>query len=310
MTSTTLKPKRSRASGGDAIFSYVILGLAMLILLVVLSYFVLLLSGGIQGLAASGISFITGTTWDPANGVYSAFPFIVGTLITAIVALVLAIPLALASALFITEYAPRWLSEPVGYLVELLAAIPSVVYGLWGIFVLLPLVRSFQLWFFQKTNIPWPPAGYGVMTASILLAIMIIPFIASISRDVIRLVPNDQREAAYALGATKWEVIRTGILPYARAGIFGGIILGLGRAIGETLAVTMVIGNVYKIPRNPFDQGATMSSIIASQFSEATDPRFVSSLIAIGLLMLVFSVVVNYAASVIIRKLTPAGVRL
>ena len=310
MTSSTLKPKRRRSGGGDTLFSYIILGLSLLILLVVLSYFVVLLSGGLQTLASSGIGFLFGTTWDPANGVYSAFPFIVGTLLTSILALILAIPLALASALFITEYAPRWLSEPVGYLVELLAAIPSVVYGLWGIFVLLPLVRSFQLWFVQTTGVSWPPAGFGVMTASILLAIMIIPFIASISRDVIRLVPNDQREAAYALGATKWEVIRTGILPYARAGIFGGIILGLGRAIGETLAVTMVIGNANKIPTNPFDQAATMSSIIASQFPEATDPKFVGSLIAIGLLMLVFSVAVNYGASVVIRKLTPAGVRL
>jgi phosphate transport system permease protein len=309
LTSAALKPKRSRASGGDALFSYVILGLSMLILLVVLSYFILLLSGGFSAIATSGISFLTGTTWDPANGVYSAFPFIVGTLLTAVVALIIAIPLALASALFITEYAPRWLSEPVGYLVELLAAIPSVVYGLWGIFVLLPLVRSFQLWFVTTTGVQWPPSGFGVMTASILLSIMIIPFIASISRDVIRLVPNDQREAAYALGATKWEVIRTGILPYARAGIFGGIILGLGRAIGETLAVTMVIGNVDKIPGNPFDQGATMSSIIASQFPEATG-NFTAALVAIGLLMLVFSVAVNYGASVIIRKLTPAGVRL
>jgi phosphate transport system permease protein len=184
-----------------------------------------------------------------------------------------------------------------------------VVYGLWGIFVLIPAVRSFQVWFVGATGLNWTPTGIGLLSAILVLSVMVIPYICSIARDVIQLVPNDQREAAYALGATKWEVIRYGILPYARAGILGGVILGLGRAIGETLAVTMVIGNAGEIAKNLFSSTATMSSLIASQFGEAGGTQL-SALIAVGFLLLVFSVLVNLVARVVITKLTPVGTRL
>jgi phosphate transport system permease protein len=301
------KRRVRKGSQGDAVFKTIVVGLSSLVLIVASVYFVMLAVGGSNALGRFGLGFLTSTTWDPYREVFGALPFIAGTLMTSLGALVIAVPLAIASALFITEYAPRWLSEPVAYLVELLAAIPSVVYGLWGIFVLVPVVRNFQLWFVTTTGLAWTPAGVGLLSATLVLSVMIIPFIAAISRDVIRLVPADQREAAYALGATKWEVIRYGILPYARAGILGGVILGLGRAIGETLAVTMTIGNANQFPRDPFSPAATMSSIIAANFNEAQNETFRSSLILIGLTLFVFSVVVNLLARVIIVRLTPQG---
>ncbi|HEX2864942.1 MAG TPA: phosphate ABC transporter permease subunit PstC, partial [Deinococcales bacterium] len=211
------------ASRADGIFFTVVLGLSCLVLVVAGLYFWQLASGGWEALRRDGLGFVFGTDWNPNSGQerYGAWPFIVGTVVTSVGALALAVPLAIASALFVTEYAPPWLASPIGYLVELLAAIPSVVYGLWGIFVLVPAVRAAELWFIQATGLPWPPTGVGLPAAVLVLAIMVIPFIAAISRDVIRLVPLEQREAAYALGATRWEVIRTAILPYARAGILG-----------------------------------------------------------------------------------------
>ena len=302
-------PRRSRglSSAADGVFRNIIIALSSVVLLAAGVYCVVLALNGAPAFLKEGLNFVFGQNWDPAADTFQAFPFIIGTLLTAFGALLIAVPLALASAIFIAEYAPRWLAEPVGYLIELLAAIPSVVYGLWGIFVLIPALRPFQAWVATSLNVSWAPSGVGLFSAILVLAVMIIPFIAAISRDVIRLVPNDQREAAYALGATKWEVIRTGILPNARAGIFGGVILGLGRAIGETLAVTMVIGNFNGLPANPFAPTATMSSIIASNFGEATTPMFISSLIAVGLILFVFSVLVNSLARVVIVWLTPKG---
>lgn len=310
MTTQTARRGRPRGSGGDAVFKLIITGLACLILVAAALYGLQLVLGGAPAFAAKGLGFLFDTTWDPARNEFGALPFIAGTFLTSFGALIIAVPLAVAAALFIAEYAPPWLAAPVGYLVELLAAIPSVVYGLWGIFVLVPVVRQFEVWVVLNTGLPWAPTGIGLLSAILVLSIMVIPFIAAIARDVIRLVPSDQREAAYALGATKWEVIRTGILPYARAGILGGVILGLGRAIGETLAVTMVIGNDNRLPANPFAPAATMSSIIAANFGEATTDEFVSSLIAIGLVLFVFSVIVNALARVIITRLTPQGTRL
>ena len=309
------RPTRPRPKGGsraDGLFFGVVLGLSCLVLVVAGLYFWQLAAGGWLAFQHEGLGFMFGTDWNSNPGAerYGAWPFIVGTFVTSIGALVIAVPLAIASALFVTEYAPPWLANPVGSLVELLAAIPSVVYGLWGIFVLVPAVRTAEVWFIGVTGAPWPPIGVGLPSAVLVLAVMVIPFIAAISRDVIRLVPSDQREAAYALGATKWEVIRTAIIPYARAGILGGVILGLGRAIGETLAVTMVIGNTNQLPSTPFSPSATMASIIAANFNEAQTPLFVSSLIAVGLLLFVFSVIVNFTARIIIARLTPEGTRL
>lgn len=303
-------PRRSASlsSAADNVFRNIIIGLSSIVLIATVLYGFVLVVGGFPALQKDAIGFLFGLNWDPGQNIYQAFPFIAGTFFTALGALVIAVPLSVAAALFISEYAPRWLAGPVGTMIELLAAIPSVVYGLWGIFVLIPAVRGFQVWFVGATGVPWPPTGTGLMSAVLILAVMVIPFICAIARDVITLVPNDQREAAYALGATKWEVIRFGILPFARAGILGGVILGLGRALGETLAVTMVIGNANRIARDPFDSTATMSSIIASNFGEANDSMR-PALIAIGFMLLVFSVIVNVIARVVITKLTPVGTR-
>jgi phosphate transport system permease protein len=307
MTAPPLKPRsKSLSSAADNSFKWIIVGLSSLVLIAAGFYCVVLFVGGLPAFGKQGLSFLFGLDWNPGTETYQALPFIAGTFFTAFGALVVAVPLALASALFVSEYAPSWLANPVGYLVELLAAIPSVVYGLWGIFVMIPVIRSFQLWFVQTTGVQWAPTGIGLLSAILVLAVMVIPFIAAISRDVIRLVPNDQREAAYALGATKWEVIRYGILPYARAGILGGVILGLGRAIGETLAVTMVIGNANQLAQNLFSSTATMSSLIASNFGEASG-GMLSALIGIGFILFVFSVVVNFFARIVIARLTPAG---
>jgi phosphate transport system permease protein len=311
VTPSTPAPTRrpaSLTSAADNVFRNIIIALASIVLIATGLYGFVLILGGLPAFQKEGLGFLFGLNWDPGQGVYQALPFIAGTFFTALGALIIAVPLSVAAALFISEYAPRWLAAPVGTAIELLAAIPSVVYGLWGIFVLIPAVRGFQQWFVSVTGVSWLPTGTGLMSAVLVLAVMVIPFICAIARDVVTLVPNDQREAAYALGATKWEVIRFGILPYARAGILGGVILGLGRAIGETLAVTMVIGNANRIAQTPFDSTATMSSIIASNFGEAND-QMRPALIAIGFMLLVFSVVVNVIARVVITKLTPVGTR-
>jgi phosphate transport system permease protein len=295
--------RKTGSSAADRIFQNIIVGLAGVVLLTALVYCAVLLWRGAPAFAKEGLGFIFGSNWDPANNSFQALPFIAGTFLTALGSLVIAVPLALGSSLFVAEYAPR----PVAALIELLAAIPSVVYGLWGIFVLIPSLRPFQGWLAGLMGQP-APVGPNLFAAILVLAVMVIPFIAAISRDVIKLVPNDQREAAYALGATKWEVIRYAILPYARAGILGGVILGLGRAIGETLAVTMVIGNANRFPTSLFQPSATMSSIIASNFGEATTTEFVSSLIAIGFVLFVASLIVNFLARIVIAKLTPHGI--
>lgn len=311
------------SSRGDGPFRAVIIALSF----VIVGAFVLaVLQLGGQSLPAIrefGLSFLTRIGWDPVNLQFGALSFIVGTLLTAFGALVLAVPLAVAAAIFVTEYAPKWLAEPVSYLVELLAAIPSVIYGLWGVFVLVPILQKVQIALFIDNAspggllpnpalnwlVPTAPTGFGILTAVLILTVMVIPYTASVARDVIRLVPRDQREAMYALGATKWEVVRMAVLPYARAGIFGGVILSLGRALGETLAVTMVIGNTTNLPRNIWDSTATMSSIIANEFAEASRGLHLSSLLTIGLLLFFTSVIVNYVARVIIARLTPKGIQ-
>ncbi|GGJ49345.1 phosphate ABC transporter permease subunit PstC [Deinococcus roseus] len=274
-----------------------------------------LVVGGWDALKTYGLGFLTDTVWDVPNEKYGALTFIVGTLLTSVPALLIAVLLAVPAAIFVTEYAPRWLAEPVSYLIELLAAIPSVIYGLWAIVFLVPLVQKLQMWIMtdpQLQKISWlvaAPTGRSLFTAVIVLSIMVIPYTASVARDVIRLVPADQREAAYALGATKWEVISMAILPYARAGIFGGVILSLGRALGETMAVTMVIGNNNAIPAGPFSATNTMASVIATQFQEATSDLQLSSLLGIGLLLFIISVIVNYLARLIVARLTPKGIK-
>ena len=304
---------------GDRLFFTVIFLLAMGVVAAAALTAFELYSGGSQAIRRFGfLGFALGTRWDPALSLeFGALPFIAGTLITSVAALALSVPPALAVALFVAEYAPSWIGSLVAYLADLLAAVPSVVYGLWGIFVLVPRVRGVEtaiyLWAAEHAPwlVPWlgPPAGIGVLSAVLILAVMIMPFAASVARDAIRLVPVEQREAVYALGATRWEVLRTAVIPYARGGIVAGIILALARALGETMAVTMVIGNTHEIPRTLFGPGVTMASVIANEFTEAVGDLHLSSLVAVGFYLFLVAVSVNLAARWLLRRLTPGGGR-
>jgi phosphate transport system permease protein len=258
---------------------------------------------GWPALRQFGLSFLSSSTWDPVAGEFGAAPAVFGTIATSIIALVIATPLALGGAIFLAEFAPAWLRQPVAFLVDLLAAIPSVVYGLWGIFVLVPLLRQYVMPFISDTLglgrfalFSGPAYGNSILAAGVILAIMVLPYVAAVSREVLLAVPRSQREAALALGATKWETIVGAVLPYARVGIFGGIILGLGRALGETMAVTMVIGNTHEISASIFHPGYTMASLIANEFSEATGDLHLSALMAVGFVLFVITLIVNAIA--------------
>ena len=254
-----------------------------------------------------GLDFLTGTDWDPVAGVYGALPFIVGTLFTSILALIFATPIGLLTAIFLAELAPRRVAVPVSFLVELLAAIPSVVIGLWGVFVMSPNLKPIEDAIANSigTVVPFfagPTFGVGIFAAGVILTIMILPTIVAISREVILAVPGSQREAMLALGATRWETITRVVLPYAASGIVGAVILGLGRALGETMAVTMVIGNKPQVPTRLFDQGQTISSQIATTFNEASVGLQTSSLIALGLVLLVMTITLNIIARLLVRR--------
>jgi len=254
-----------------------------------------------------GPSFLWTSTWDPVAEVYGAAPMIFGTLASSLLALLIAVPLALGVAIFLTEFSPRWLRQPVAFLVELLAAIPSVVYGLWGIFVLIPFLRSYVVPPL-KAVLGWTPffqeAFYcnSLLAGGIILAIMIVPFIAAVSREVLLAVPSSQREAALAMGATRWEAVWSAVLPYGRAGLIGAIILGLGRALGETMAVTMLIGNRHDIGISVLQPAYTMAAAIANEFSEATTNMYHSALFEVGLVLFVVTVVVNAVARILIWR--------
>lgn len=289
---------------------------ALLMLLGALSLFAIMLMivwvlvhNSQQSIHAFGLHFFTSSSWDPVGGSFGALPFIYGTVVSSLVALVIAVPLSLAVAIFVLEICPVRLRSPISFLTELLAAIPSVVYGLWAVFILVPLVRDRIGPVLVKT-LGWttlfaePNFGVGMLTASLILAVMIFPVISSISRDVMRAVPNHQREAALALGATRWEMIRIGVLQNARIGIVGAVILGLGRALGETMAVTMVIGNHPDISKNLFNPAYTLSSVIANEFSEATGDLYLSALIEIGLALFLVTIVVNAIARLLVWAVT------
>jgi phosphate transport system permease protein len=256
-----------------------------------------------------GWKFFVGSDWDPVAGNFGALPFIYGTLVSSLVALVIAVPLAVGVAVFTTEMCPPALRGIVSFTVELLAAIPSVIYGLWAIFVLVPFLREdVQPWlakFLGWTGLfSGPPYGVGMLAAGVILAIMIIPVISSVTREVLVSVPRHQREGVLALGATRWEMIRTGVLRNARIGIVGGIILGLGRALGETMAVTMVIGNRPEIAKSLFAPGYTMASVIANEFSEASDDLYLSALVEIGLALFLVTLIVNALARLLVWSIT------
>ena len=258
---------------------------------------------------AFGWKFFFRSEWDPVNDQYGALPFVYGTIVSSLLALIIAVPLAVGVAVYITEMSPRWLRGALAFTTELLAAIPSVIYGLWAIFVLVPLLRQYVQPFLAR-YLGWtglfegPPYGIGMLAAGIILAIMVVPIISSITREVMTAVPQQQREAVLALGATRWEMIRTGVLRNARAGIVGGVILGLGRALGETMAVTMVIGNRPEIAKSLFAPGYTMASVIANEFSEATGDLYLSALVEVGLALFIVTIIVNILAQFLVWTVT------
>jgi len=268
-----------------------------------------LMRGSALSWHAFGFKFFAASDWDPVNEQFGALPFIYGTLVSSLLALIIAVPLSVGVAVFTTEMCPKALRGPLSFFVELLAAIPSVIYGLWAIFVLVPIMSQYIQPFLQKT-LGWthmfdgPPFGYSMLAAGVILAIMIIPIVSSIAREVLMVVPQHQREAVLALGATRWEMIRIGVLRNARAGIVGGIILGLGRALGETMAVTMVIGNRPEISKSLFAPGYTMASVLANEFSEATGDTYLSALIEIGLALFFVTIIVNALAQLLVWTVT------
>ena len=259
-----------------------------------------------------GLGFLTSSTWDPVAEQFGAFPLIFGTLLSSLLALLIAVPLSLGVAIYLTEFAPRLLRQPVAFVIELLAAIPSVVYGLWGVFVLMPVLRKAVFPFLRELFgfLPFfqgPIYGPSMLAASIILAIMIMPFIMSVAREVLLAVPGSQREAALALGATRWEAVISAVVPYAKSGIIGAIILGLGRALGETMAVTMLIGNRHDIAASLFAPGYTMAAVIANEFSEAATDMHFAALTYVALLLFVLTVLVNAGARLLIWRVSRGG---
>jgi len=305
-------PRSSRIP--DEIFRWIIVLSAVSVFVIVVLVVWELVDKSRLTLHQFGIHFFYGRDWDPNNDSFGAMPFIYGTLVSSFLALLLAVPLSIGVAVYITEMCPQRLRAIVSFLVELLAAIPSVIYGLWGIFVLAPLLRDYVEPFLAKT-LGWtglftgPMYGLGMLAAGIILAIMVVPVIASITREVMTAVPQNQREAVLALGATRWEMIRMGVLRNARIGIVGGVILGLGRALGETMAVTMLIGNRPEVAKSLFAPGYTMASVIANEFTEATGDLYLSALVEIGLALFIVTLIVNALARLLVWSITGGTAR-
>jgi len=275
----------------------VIVGVAMLLL--VTGILITLIIGSIPSIKSLGIKYLWGTTWDPVNNVYGALPFLIGTLLTSFLALIMSVPFSFAIAIYLGEYNPKgWLSNFLKNMVELIAAVPSVIYGFWGLLVLVPIVRELEM----KFNIL--PYGIGIFTSALILTIMIIPYAASLGREMIRLVPSPLKEGAYSLGATRYEVIRNVILPYTKSGLFAGVLLSLGRALGDTMAVTIVIVNTSIISTIIFAPGNTMASVIANEFTEADRTVYLSALIELGLVLFLVTVVINMIGKRIIKRFT------
>src|SRR6202046_1803465 len=297
------------SSLADRAFGILMLVCALSIFAIVLLILIELISGSKLSIQKFGIPFFFGSAWDPINGNFGALPFIYGTVVSSILALIIAVPLAVGVAIFLTEMCPAFLRGFLAFFTELLAAIPSVVYGLWAVFVLIPLLRQYVDPFLIKT-LGWsgifagPNYGIGMFAAGVILSIMILPIISSLTREVMSAVPHAQREAVLALGATRWEMIRMGVLRNARIGIVGAVILGLGRALGETMAVTMVIGNRPEIVRSLLAPAYSMARVIGNEFSEASDPLYLSALIEIGLALFIVTIIVNALARVLVWAVT------
>lgn len=271
--------------------------MGILMIVIALGIFLTLLLQSIPSIRALGIKFLWTKTWDPVNNNYGALPFIIGTLLTSFLALLISIPFSYAIAIYLGEYNTKgWLGGVLKNIVELVAAVPSVIYGFWALVVLVPIVRNFE----SKTG--YPPYGVGILTASLILAVMIIPYAASLGRELIRLVPSSLKEGAYSLGATRYEVLKNVTLPYTKSGLFAGLLLSLGRALGETMAVTMVIGNTTALPTNIFSPGNTMASVIANEFTEADRAVYLSALIELALVLFVITVIINLIGKAIVKR--------
>ncbi len=303
-------------NAGDALFRWITAAFGALVLCVLLAMAVNIARTGAPALAHFGPGFAFRSVWDPVREVFGALPFIYGTVVSSLLALCIAVPIALGIAIFLSELAPQGVRGPIAFAVELLAAVPSVIYGLWGIFVLAPWLRNHVEPALNRTLgfLPFfrgPSQGIGMLAGAVILAIMILPTVSSVSREVLRAVPLTLREGALALGATRWETIRRTVLPYARSGLVGAVILGLGRALGETMAVTMVIGNRPDISVSLFAPAYTMASVLANEFTEATSALHVSSLAAIGFLLFVLTLLLNVIARLLVWRVgrLPGGAR-
>ncbi len=298
-----LKP--SKKSYADTIYRWVLAAAAISVLLIIIGTIYELTMGSRQSISVFGLHFFADSNWDPGHNLFGALPFILGTLYSSMWALVIALPISIFTAVFLSEMAPSWLEKPMSFMVELLAAIPSVVYGLWGLFILQPLLVKYVEGPISKgplAGVPIfgdSPNGYDMLSASVILAIMILPYITAVSRDILQAIPRAVREASYALGATQWETIKGVVLPYSRAGIIGAVMLGFGRALGETMAVTMVIGNAPVFKLNLFNSGYTLASVIANELAEASG-LYRSALIEIGLCLFLITLVVNAGAKLLI----------
>ncbi|MBI4300781.1 MAG: phosphate ABC transporter permease subunit PstC [Chloroflexi bacterium] len=294
------------ATVGDRLFQAVTVLAALAIIALPAAMVIYLWDGAWPAIARFGVRFVANSTWDPVRNVFGALPAIYGTLLTSFLAMLIAVPLSLAVAVFLAELAPRWLSAPASFLVEMLAAIPSVVLGLWGLFVLVPIIRHpIESWLGSHLGFlplfKGPPFGVGFLAGGVILAVMALPIITAVARDSLSAVPGSQREAMLALGATRWEAISRAVVPYARSGIMAAAILGLGRALGETMAVTMVVGNGYQVTASLFAPGNTMASKIATEFNEASGDLYIGSLIELGLILFVIAFIVNVVGRLLVR---------
>ncbi len=292
---------------GDKAFKLLTLVMALSVFILIILTGYELAQGSHLALRKFGWRFLTSSDWDPVNEQFGALPFIFGTLVSSAIALVIAVPLSIATAVYLTEVAPGWLRQPLTLLIELLAAVPSVILGLWGIFVMVPWCRA-HLFPWLESALGFLPIfrgpiyGVSMLAGGLIIAIMILPIVTSISREIMRSVPGVQREAAYALGATPWEVTRIAVLSYAKRGLFGAAILGLGRALGETMAVTMVIGNRPEIAASLFAPGYTLASVVANEFAEATTDLYLNALFELGLVLLGLTVIINAVGSLLLTR--------
>jgi phosphate transport system permease protein len=296
----------------DTVFRNLTQAAAVIVLLILSGVIVSLIMGSLPAFQAFGFGFLTTQVWNPVTEKFGAFAAIAGTVTTSVIAMVIAVPIGMGIAIFLTELCPQWLRRPIGIAIELLAGIPSIIYGIWGLFVFAPFVQAYieppLIAIFGpipglSSVFAGPPYGIGTLTAGFVLAIMVLPFITSISRDVFETVPPVLKEAAYGVGCTTWEVVRSVVIPYTRVGVIGGVMLGLGRALGETMAVTFVIGNAHKISASILAPGTTISATIANEFTEAVGDLYRSSLIALGLILFIITFFVLAAARLMLMRL-------